>query len=114
MLFRSKIPLEARDGVPLTEPWTLNGALLGGRDGWVEVRQAAGPIVRVSHTVTDGLSMGRPEDHLFVLYGRPDRGFYCPEPWLGRPNGLQTGSGCVNLPRNTQFEWKMRIDLEGL
>ncbi|MBI5833241.1 MAG: hypothetical protein HZB16_13170 [Armatimonadetes bacterium] len=114
LLDETKITVGARDGVPLSEPWTCNGALIGGRDGWVEVRQAAGPIVRVSHTVTDSLSLGRPEDHLFVLYGRRDRGFYCPEPWLGRPNGLQTGKGCVNLPRATPFGWKMRIDLEGL
>lgn len=114
LLDDAKRPLDARDGVPLSEPWTCNGALIGGRDGWVEVRQQAGPIVRVSHTATEGLALAKPDDHLFVLYGRRDRGFYCPEPWLGRPNGLQTGRGAVDLPRATPFEWKMRIDLEGL
>jgi galactose mutarotase-like enzyme len=106
---------DLRYGQSIAESW-LNNTVLGGAGsaGWVEVRYPGGPTVRVTQAIITADTLVDPEDRLFVLYGRPDRGFFCAEPWIGRPNGLQTGHGVIELPPAIPFTWQMRVDLEGL
>jgi galactose mutarotase-like enzyme len=107
--------VDLRAGVPLEQEWLLNTALGGWvAGGWAEVRYPEGPVVRITQTVNAGEGLLRPEDRLFVLWGSREQAFFCPEPWIGRPNGLQTGRGAVALPPATPFIWSMRVDIDGI
>jgi len=52
-----------------------------------------------------------PRDFAFVFYGDPNKGFFCPEPWLGFPNALNTGRGAVRLPPGETFHWEMTLHI---
>jgi len=45
----------------------------------------------------------------FVLWGSPEDGYFCPEPWLGGPNALNTGDGLIRLPAGERFTWQMQL-----
>ena len=45
----------------------------------------------------------------FVLWGDADGGFFCPEPWLGGPDSLNTGAGRVVLHAGEAFTWSYTI-----
>jgi galactose mutarotase-like enzyme len=49
----------------------------------------------------------------FVLWGDRERGYFCPEPWLGVPNSLNTGVGLVRLSPGTRFIWEFRVKVAG-
>jgi galactose mutarotase-like enzyme len=103
-----------RTGRRLAEPWLANAALSGfGHNGWIELRHPDGPVVRLSQVVTAADTLVAEPDRLFVLYGRRDLGYFCPEPWIGRPNGLAGDEGAIELPAAIPFTWQVRVDLEG-
>ncbi|MFQ6043030.1 MAG: aldose 1-epimerase [Candidatus Poribacteria bacterium] len=52
-----------------------------------------------------------PPDYYFVFYGIPEAGLFCPEPWIGGPNSLNTKKGVVWLHKNEQFEWIIQVEL---
>ena len=78
---------------------------------WFEVIDPASLAVRLSHTeMTDGKTYHAQEtDSLFVLWGDPVLGYFCPEPWVGMPNSLNTRSGCVFLPPAERFVWRVQV-----
>jgi galactose mutarotase-like enzyme len=78
---------------------------------WFELIDPSSLAVRLSHTeVTDGKTYRAQEtDSLFVLWGDPVLGYFCPEPWLGKPNSLNTKSGCVLLPPAERFVWQVQV-----
>ncbi|MBC8230019.1 hypothetical protein H8E77_10780 [bacterium] len=51
------------------------------------------------------------EDYYFVFYGNPETGLFCPEPWIGGPNSLNTKEGVVWLHEGEQFEWVIQVEL---
>lgn len=104
-------PIELTDGLPLSDPRLLN-AVLGGIEGEprLELTWPDGLTMTVSQRVGAGATHVRDEDWLFVLYGNESKRYFCPEPWIGRPNGLQTGDGIVRLPAGERFEWTMRLE----
>ncbi len=107
-------PVDLSAGRPLSDP-LLHNAVLGGIHGepWLTVTWPSGRRLRVSQQIGQGTDLVRPEDVHFVLYANPELHYFCPEPWLGRPNGLQTGEGLIRLPAGRHFEWTMRVDVEG-
>ena len=46
----------------------------------------------------------------FVFYAMPEVGCFCPEPWLGGPNSLNTRKGVVTLAEGASFCWEMTIE----
>lgn len=42
-----------------------------------------------------------------VLWGSREEGFFCPEPWVGAPNSLNTGVGRVMLAPDRSFTWQV-------
>jgi galactose mutarotase-like enzyme len=112
LLSGAEQPVDLTHGVPLSQDW-LASAALGGldEDAWLAVRYPSGVTVRVTQSVSPGEEYTVAEDRLFVLYGQRERGYFCPEPWLGWPDGLQTGRGAVDLPPRRSFTWTMRVDL---
>ncbi len=97
---------------PLSEARWLN-TVLGGIDGPAEmtVTWADGFAITVAQEVLEGAGCVAPDDVLFVLYGNPELGYFCPEPWIGRPNGLQDPVGRVTLPAGRTFVWRMIIQI---
>lgn len=104
------------EGVPLTAPFCAN-ALLGGFSGpEAEMSlQAKSFCVRVTQRVlTPGVPGTGSEEYRFVLYEDGTRRFFCLEPWLGRPNSLNTGQGAILLETEQSFCWEMTIQWEAL
>lgn len=113
LLNGEETPIDLAAGEPLTTPWLLNGVF--GRivgDPVMTVSCPGGPVVTVKQEVDRGAPHVAAEDRLFVVYGNRERGYYCPEPWIGRPNGLQTGQGVVVLPAGEVFSWTMSVEVE--
>lgn len=81
---------------------------------WFEVTDPESFAIRISHLeVRDGMPyQSREADNLFVLWGDPALGYFCPEPWVGWPNSLNTRSGCVFLPPEGHFTWQVQIDVD--
>jgi len=50
-------------------------------------------------------------DYYFVFYGLPETGLFCPEPWVGGPNSLNTKEGVVWLNAGEQFAWVIQVEL---
>jgi len=99
-----------RGGLSLSDPSHCNG-VTGGGDGesWLELIQPGAMSVRMSQSVPAGWGM---EEHLyFVLWGDPEEGYFCPEPWVGGPNSLNTGEGLVQLPPGESFTWTFRAEI---
>ncbi len=105
-------PVALSDGVRLSDhAWrdTVLGEIQGAP--CMSVTWPDGFRVTVSQSVGAGAEFVPPECLLFVMYGNPERAYYCPEPWIGWPNALQTGRGLINLPAGQPFEWTMTVDL---
>lgn len=83
------------------------------RAAWAELADPNAFSIRVSQAEKPvaGRRLSREEDLLFVLWGVPERGCFCPEPWLGAPNALNSGKGCLQLAPGDTFVWEMRIEV---
>ena len=86
-------------------------AVLGGylRNGaWLELADPASLTLRVSHEEKSpgGKFFARERDLSFVFWGTPLYRYFCPEPWIGLPNALNTGRG-VGLPAGETFAWEI-------
>jgi gluconolactonase len=61
--------------------------------------------------LTQQASSSLPEPLIrFNAFGGPKVGYFCPEPWFGVQNSLNTGKGAVRL--NAGGVWKLRLDLQ--
>jgi len=68
-----------------------------------------GMVVRVTQTASTSL----PEPLIRVnAYGGPSVGYFCPEPWFGVQNSLNTGVGVVKLAPGQQWRWQLAIEIE--
>jgi gluconolactonase len=65
--------------------------------------------VRVTQTVSTTL----PEPLIrFNAYGGAAQGYFCPEPWFGVQNSLNTGVGTVKLAPGESWQWRLLIEVE--
>lgn len=131
---RTELPECAGEGLPLDKASTCD-AVLGGwlsDDRWVELAQRGGPAVRLRQEVagaepadveaaTSGMVRRQPQPRFaghahrpspalpqhIVLWGSREDGFFCPEPWVGAPNSLNTGHGRVMLAPGRTFTWQV-------
>jgi gluconolactonase len=68
-----------------------------------------GFIVRVTQTATSTL----PEPLIRTnAYGGPKRGYFCPEPWFGVQNSLNTGVGLLKIQPGESWTWRLLIEVE--
>ena len=66
--------------------------------------------MEVRQSVVEGRPFAPGDDHwYFVLWGEADKKLYCPEPWIGGPNALNTGEGVISIPPGETFTWQMKI-----
>ncbi len=83
---------------------------------WAELADPNALAIRVSQTERPIRAKRRVKhsDLRFVIFGSPDRGFLCLEPWIGDPNFLNRRRGGVELPAGERFVWEMRVQLKGI
>jgi galactose mutarotase-like enzyme len=69
----------------------------------------SGLTVRVTQTSTTTL-----EEPLIRTnaYGGPAQGYFCPEPWFGVQNSLNTGVGAVKLNPGESWRWRLLLEVE--
>lgn len=120
-IFLDRLALPSRKSVrkDLSRPVPLASGIwadtfLGGytrRTAWVELADPESVTLRISHAErpVKGNYLSREEDLHFVFWGSPEIGYFCPEPWLGKPNALNTGVGCVKLAPGEKFIWEMKL-----
>ena len=110
LLEGSSRPIDLSRGRTLDDPG-LRNAVLGGfseEECWTAVWCPEGFGMEVRQSVAEGRSFAPGADHwYFVLYGEPEKGFFCPEPWIGGPNALNTGKGLIQLPPGETFTWRL-------
>lgn len=103
-----------REGVPLFDN-RLHNLILGHfspDQATVRVVDPCGVMIDVSHRETTHPTPKAPVDaHYFVFYGSREHGFFCPEPWLGLPNALNTRQGCAWIESGDSFGWEMSLRL---
>ncbi|MBV9182108.1 MAG: SMP-30/gluconolactonase/LRE family protein [Acidobacteria bacterium] len=69
----------------------------------------SGMVVRVTQTASTIL----PEPLIrFNAYGGAKQGYFCPEPWFGVQNSLNTGVGVVKLQPGDIWKWRLQIEVE--
>lgn len=81
---------------------------------WVELQDPSAFALRVSQEeiVPPGATpKTSPEHFYFVFWGDPDTGLYCPEPWYGGPNSLNTRQGLIFLEPGETFVWEMKVTI---
>ena len=83
------------------------------RTAWAEISEPGSLAIRVSHAeVTPGRKRYVAErDIRFVFWGSPALNYFCPEPWSGEPNALNSGKNLRNLGPGERFAWEMRITI---
>ncbi len=106
--------LDLSEAVTLDDPRWHNTVLSGFPAGeyWAEVIDPQSVALRVSQEL-DPSDLVPPEWMLFVLYGNPEDSYFCPEPWVGGPNALNTREGVVALERGQAATWRMRVEVVG-
>jgi gluconolactonase len=69
----------------------------------------AGFTVRVTQTAASTL----PEPLIRTnVYGGPRQGYFCPEPWFGVQNSLNTGVGLLKIQPGESWTWRLLIEVE--
>jgi gluconolactonase len=64
--------------------------------------------------LTQQASSSLPEPLIrFNAFGGPKAGFFCPEPWFGVQNSLNTGKGVVRLKPGEVWKWRLDLQIEG-
>lgn len=63
-------------------------------------------VVELLCSVTE---QGGGDPRAWVTYGDPDGRFFCLEPWVGRPNTLNTGEGLVLLKPGEEWRFNVQI-----
>jgi gluconolactonase len=68
-----------------------------------------GMTLRLTQTTTTNL----PEPLIRTnAYGGPSVGYFCPEPWFGVQNSLNTGVGLMKLSPGASWTWRLALEIE--
>lgn len=101
-----------REGVSLADP-RLHNLIVGHfppEQANVRIVDSCGWEIDVGHReVAADRTKAPPDAFFFVFYASAEDQFFCPEPWLGLPNALNSGRGLVRLPAGESFEWQMSV-----
>ena len=86
----------------------LSNMVLGGyadEEPWVVMEDPHSFGMRISQRQTP--ARFAPEDVLFVFWGDRRLRYFCPEPWMGGPDALNTRKRVAELPPGEAFTWRM-------
>jgi gluconolactonase len=68
-----------------------------------------GMTLRLTQTSSSSL----PEPLIrFNAFGGPSTGYFCPEPWFGVQNSLNTGVGSIKLKAGDVWKWRLDLQIE--
>lgn len=68
----------------------------------------------VSLRLTQQASSSLPEPLVrFNLYGGPQAGYFCPEPFFGIQNSFNLGQGLVRLQPGAEWKWRLELQADG-
>ncbi|MBZ5545198.1 MAG: hypothetical protein LAO07_16220 [Acidobacteriia bacterium] len=114
LLSGDRTPVDLSSPTPLDRKELLD-TVLGGfqRDGvWLELEDPASMHLRISQREigVNGKFLAAEEDFFFVFWGDPAHRYFCPEPWIGKPNSLNTGEGCIHLEAGQRFLWEISLE----
>lgn len=98
-LHRSPIASAVGDGATSLTGYAASAA-------WLEIEQPGGEVIGLCH-YSDRLPRG--EAVLFNLWGKPEQGYFSPEPWIGRQDSLNSGQGLFLLPPGESMVWTVAI-----
>ena len=112
MLSERTLPKDLREGRPLSDSDLWNMALCGYEPGGaaVQIHDPHAFGFRVSQREVTQPSVMKWEDVFFILYAEPAHRSFCPEPWVGRPNSLNTGAGLTRLAPGAACVWEMCVE----
>lgn len=106
----SSLPL--RDGLTLADA-RLHSLIVGPfspTDARLKMSDPSGIQIEIAHRELTNAAPKAPADGFhFVLWSLPEERFFCPEPWLGLPNALNTKRGAVVLRAGESFAWEMTV-----
>ena len=96
---------------PLKDMKFMPAMSVGAYDGdpWFRLTDAGGLGVKVSHVAQ---STPAPPFVQFNLYGGTAEGFFCPEPFVGLHNSLNTQTGQIELAPGRSWTWLIRVEPE--
>ena len=95
-------------GRRLSDP-TMRDTMLGGytaENALVEIWDPASFGFRVSQRALGGAKIDD-DAFRFVFWAEPEFRYFCPEPWIGEPNLLNTRRACVLLGPGEAFTWEI-------
>ncbi len=97
-------------GRKMSDP-TMRDTMIGGytaENSVVEVWDPASFGFRVSQRAVGGPDPEELGDVFrFVFWANPELRYFCPEPWLGEPNLMNTRQQCVILGPGESFTWEI-------
>jgi len=102
-----------REGIPLSDA-RLHNLIVGyfaREQATVRVVDPSGMEIEIGQRELDTTPASKtPTDALyFVFYANLRNRFFCPEPWLGLPNALNSGHPIILLSASEVFEWEMTV-----
>jgi len=112
LLSDRRLPKDLRSGARLSDPDLWNMAITGYAPGRaaVELHDPHAFGFRISQRELTTPPVMKPEDVFFILYAEPEHRCFCPEPWVGRPNSLNTGEGLTWLAPGAACIWEMTVE----
>ena len=125
LLTGRRLPKDLRGGGKLSDKDLWNMVLCGyaRENAAVELHDPSAFGFRISQAeITTGSPRFAEEDIHFILYAerqfqparrspaeRDEGGSFCPEPWMGEPNSLNSGKATIKLAPGEEFVWEMRV-----
>jgi len=97
-------------GRKLSDP-TLRDTMFGGyrtANAVVELWDPASFGMRVAQRTARGPYVS-PEALRFVFWAEPECRYFCPEPWIGEPDTLNTRKAAIELPAGQDFVWEIEF-----
>lgn len=96
---------------PLGKQQLVPAMSVGGYEGepWFRLTDAGGLGVKVSHRAQSTPAQPFVQ---FNLWGGTAEGYFCPEPFVGVHNSLNTQTGQINLAPGKTWTWLIRVEPE--
>lgn len=111
-------PVDLTRPTPLARAEFLDIVLAGYRrdELWLELTDPYAMRLRIRHgeVPQGGRYHSAEKDNFFVFWGTAQHGYFCPEPWIGRPNAPQTRRDCVLLPPGERFVWEIAFAVDAI
>jgi len=113
LLSGARAPVDLSRPQPLSRPELCDTVFAGLRNGagWFELRDPRAFTLRVTQRESSPRRIASDGQLLFVTWGTPAHRYFCPEPWVGLPNGLNDRQAGLALPAGGRFVWDVAFEI---